>query len=164
MCWQCDHPGGTYTDYLDQVWEIITRTGWFVQQVQGDRLHPPWVYTTGLTSCGLPELVVTGMPLAEATSLVNDVTEHVLHAEPSAPGEQVPLAGGPLIEIVTVAEPAAHLNVALNLYGPQIRALQIVHADDRGHWPWDRGYRGVRGGQPVLGTRSPSPAARPPTG
>jgi hypothetical protein len=29
-----------------------------------------------------------------------------------------------------------------------------VHADDRGHWPWDVGYRGVRGGQPVLGVRA----------
>jgi hypothetical protein len=30
-----------------------------------------------------------------------------------------------------------------------------VHADDRGHWPWGTCYRGVRGGQPVLGTREP---------
>lgn len=164
MCWQCDHPGGTYTDYLEQVLEVITTTGWFVQQIQGDRLHPPWVYTVGLTPYGLPELVVTGMRLPEATSLVNDVTAHVLHAEPPAPGEQIPLVGGPLVEFVTVAEPAAHLNVALNLYGPQIRALQIVHADDRGHLPWDRGYRGIRGGQPVLGVRTAGSAALPPTG
>jgi hypothetical protein len=164
MCWQCDHPGGAYTDYLEHVLEIITRTRWFVQQIQGDRLHPPWVYTVGLTAYGLPELVVTGMRLPEATSLVNEVTGHVLHAGPLAPGEQVPLDGGPLVEFVTVVEPTAHLNVALNLYGPQIRALQIVHADDRGHWPWDRGYRGIRGGQPVLGIRSPGPAALPPTG
>jgi len=37
-----------------------------------------------------------------------------------------------------------------------LRALQVVHADDRGHWPWETGYRGVRGGQPVLGTRAPA--------
>jgi hypothetical protein len=164
MCWQCDHPQSTYTDYLDQVCGIVDRTGWFVQQIEGDRLHPPWVYTVGLTLCSLPELVVTGMPLPEATSLLNGVTEHVRHAEAPRPGEQIPLVGGPLIEVVQVAEPTAHLNLALNLYGPQIQALQLVHADDRGHWPWDRSYRGIRGGQPVLGIRSPTATALPPNG
>ena len=62
--------------------------------------------------------------------------------------------GGPLIEIVEVAEPAAHLLIAAEFYGTGIRALQVVHADDRGHWPWEVGYRGVRGGQPVLGMRA----------
>ncbi len=67
---------------------------------------------------------------------------------------QVRLTGGPLIEIVRVAEPTAHLLTATELYGPQLRALQVVHADDAGQWPWDRAYRGVRGGQPVLGPRA----------
>jgi hypothetical protein len=40
------------------------------------------------------------------------------------------------------------------LYGAGIRALQIVHADDRGRWPWETGYRGVKGVQPVLGPRA----------
>jgi len=36
-----------------------------------------------------------------------------------------------------VAKPSAHLNMAVVLYGNDIRALQLVHADGRGHWPWD---------------------------
>jgi uncharacterized protein DUF4262 len=36
-----------------------------------------------------------------------------------------------------------------------LAAGHLVHADKHGHWPWDRAYRGVRGGQPVLGTREP---------
>ncbi len=93
------------------------------------------------------------MPLAEAAGLLNDVADHVLHADPPKPGERIPLRGGPLIEIVKVTEPAAHLEMAVDLFGAKVRALQLVHADDRGHWPWDVGYRGVRGGQPVLGIR-----------
>ncbi len=31
----------------------------------------------------------------------------------------------------------------------------LVHADKRGRWPWDEAYQGVRGGQPVLGSREP---------
>jgi hypothetical protein len=160
MCWQCDHPGSTYQDYLDYVRDLMKCHGWVVQCVGGDRIHPPWAYTIGLTEFGRPEVVVTGMRMRPATELLNNVGAHVLHAEAPKPGEQVPLIGGPLIEIVTVAEPSAHLRVAVDFYGSDIRALQLVHADDRGHWPWDVGWRGVRGGQPVLGIREP---ASPPT-
>ena len=160
MCWECDHPGGTRLDYLAQLRDLIARYGWAVQGVERDRIHPPWAYTVGLTPNGRPELVVTGLPLGRATRLLNDVASHVLHATAPRPGEQIPLRGGPVIEIVEIAEPAAHLVTAVEFYGPGIRALQLVHADDRGRWPWEVGYRGVRGGQPVLGVRaSPVSAA-----
>lgn len=61
-----------------------------------------------MTPNGRPELVVTGLPLAHATRLLNDVVSHVLHAAAPRPGEQIPLRSGPVIEIVEVAEPAAH--------------------------------------------------------
>jgi len=144
----------TWQDYLAHVQEMIDCHGWAVQGVQRDRSHPPWAYTVGLTPNGKPELVVTGLPLTRATQLLNDVASHVLHAEAPRPGEVVPLIGGPVIEIVEVTVPNAHLAVAVEFYGPGIKALQLVHADDRGHWPWEVGYRGVRGGQPVLGVRA----------
>ena len=155
MCWLCDHPEGTRQDYLEYMRELIDCHGWAVQGVQRDRVHPPWAYTVGLTLNGRPELVVTGMPLARAAELLDDVAAHVLHDQAPRPGERIPLTGGPLIEIVEVMQPAAHLLNAVEFYGPGIRALQLVHADDRGHWPWETGFRGVRGGQPVLGARVP---------
>ncbi len=157
MCWQCDHPDGTRKDYLDYLRGIIDVHGWAVQGVERARLRPPWAYTVGLTPLGLPELVATGLPLGGAARLLNDVAAHVVHAAAPQPGEQVPLVGGPVIEIVKVTDPAAHLEIAVELYGPGVRALQVVHADDRGHWPWQVGYRGVRGGQPVLGIRASRP-------
>jgi hypothetical protein len=60
----------------------------------------------------------------------------------------------PLIEIVQVAEPSVHLGVAAEFHGTGFTAFQLVYADDRGHWPWERGFRGGRGGQPVLGARA----------
>jgi hypothetical protein len=72
-----------------------------------------------------------------------------------APGTQVALLDGPLVEVIKVAAPWAHLNVAVEFYGSRIRALQLVHADKRECWPWDGQYQGVRGGQPVLGAREP---------
>ena len=156
MCWVCDHPDATRADYLERARSLIAKYGWTVQGVERDRMHPPWAYTVGLTRYGEPELVGTGMPLRRAGELLHAVADHVLHASAPAPGEQVALIDGPLIEIVEVAEPTAHLNLAIDLYGPSVRALQVVHADGRRHWPWDRAYRGVRGGQPVLGIRAPA--------
>jgi hypothetical protein len=56
--------------------------------------------------------------------------------------------------VVALPHPEAHLLTAVELYGHEVRALQLVRADDRGRWPWERGHRGGRGGQPVLGPRA----------
>jgi hypothetical protein len=155
VCWRCDHTGTTERDYTDALRHLIDTAGWAVQGVERDGVHPPWAYTVGLTSHMRPELVITGMGLTRATQVLNGVAAHLLHAEAPAPGTQAALIGGPLVEVVAVAKPWAHLNLAVAFYGERIRALQLVHADDRGHWPWETWYRGVRGGQPILGIREP---------
>jgi hypothetical protein len=150
MCWECDNPDASPRHYLDLLEGLIDKHGYTVQGVEGDRIHPPWAYTIGLTRRRQPELVVTGMGFAEASALLNGVAAHVLHDTAPRHGEQIPLRGGPLIEVVELPEPSAHLHLAVSLYGTGITAIQLVHADDHGHWPWDPGYRG---GQPVLGPR-----------
>jgi Domain of unknown function (DUF4262) len=156
MCWVCDHPRASRQDWVDHLREMLAEQCWIVIYVRREKYRPPYSYTVGLTGHGKPEIVVTGLPEQRAGDLLNDVAAHFVHADPPPPGERVPLTSGPLIEIVRVAEPSAHLNVAVELYGPQVTALQLVYADDRGHWPWDRGFRGGRGGQPVLGARAGS--------
>jgi hypothetical protein len=157
MCWECDHPESSHQDYLDHMQGLIDRFGWAVVGIEDDRIHPPWAYTLGLTPRGRPELVVTGLPLPRATWLLNTVAPYVLDDAVPLPGEEVLVEGCPLIEVVRVTEPTAHLVTAVELYGPQIQALQLVYADDRGHWPWDAGFRGHHGGQPVLGVRAAPP-------
>ncbi|MEV6876991.1 DUF4262 domain-containing protein [Amycolatopsis sp. NPDC051128] len=153
MCWQCDNPGRPQADYLTLLREEVADRGWIVQGVEESGLYPPWAYTIGLSGFGLPELVATGLPLWAASDLLNGMAEHSLHAAPPEPGERIPLRGGPLIEVVPLAEPSAHLIFAVALYGPEIRALQLVHADERGRWPWSADFRDGAGGQPVLGVR-----------
>jgi hypothetical protein len=155
MCWICDHPGATERDYAEHMRQLINTFGWAVQGVERDGVHPPWAYTVGLTVHRRPELVITGMGLTRATGVLNGVAEHVLHADAPEPGTQAALLDGPLVEVVRVAAPWAHLNVAVQFYGNRIRGLQLVHADTRGRWPWDRQCQGGRGGQPVLGAREP---------
>jgi hypothetical protein len=155
VCWMCDRPGATERDYNNFLQGLINVHGWAVQGVERDGIHPPWAYTVGLTPHRRPELVITGMGLTRATQVLNGMAAHVLHAAAPEPGTQAALIGGPLVEVVRVAAPWAHLNMAVEFYGQRIRGLQLVHADKRGRWPWDQGYQGVRGGQPVLGTREP---------
>jgi hypothetical protein len=154
MCWVCDHPRASRQDWIEHLRERLDEQCWVVIYVQRDRYRPSCAYTVGLTDHDKPEIVVTGLPRERATDLLNGVAAHLVHADPPPPGERVPLTDGPLIEIVGVAEPSAHLNAAVELFGPRLTALQLVYADDRGHWPWDRGFRGGRGGQPVLGARA----------
>ena len=151
MCRQCEDPDRP--GYLERLRAGVADKGWLVQGVEGAGPFPPWAYTIGLSGYGLPELVVTGLPVPGAAALLNGVASHSLAESPPSPGERVTLRGGPLIEVVPLAEPSVHLMFATALYGPEIRALQLVHADARGRWPWSPDYRDGEGGQPVLGVR-----------
>jgi hypothetical protein len=157
MCWMCDHPKAPRRQYLEHLRDLVATYGWAVQCVERDGMHPPWAYTVGLTAADRPELVVTGMSAVRACQLLNEVASHVLHARTPRPGRRIPLIGGPMIEVVGLTDATARLVNAVEIYGTGIRALQLVHVDDRGHGPWEVGYRGH---QPVLGTRAaPSASA-----
>ena len=158
MCMQCDDPTMTPERYLGWLQGTIDAHGWAVQGIERERDRPPWAYTVGLTPHARPELLVTGLPLRQAARLLNLVAAHAMHAEAPVVGEQVPLVGGPLVEFVSVTHPDLHLLRAVDLYGPMVEAVQVVWADDRGRWPWEVGFRGRRGGQPVLGPRWPGSA------
>jgi Domain of unknown function (DUF4262) len=154
MCWKCDDPALTPEEYLARMARLVRKHCWVVQGVRGERGRPPWSYTVGLTSHQRPELITTGLQAARAAALLDGVAAHLVHATAPAPGEQVRLVSGPLVEFVEVDHPEIHLAMARALYGPAVRALQVVWADDRDHWPWDEGFRSRRGGQPVLGRRA----------
>jgi hypothetical protein len=155
MCRTCDRAERPPREYLAQVREVIAVRGWATHGVHRTRLHPPLAYTVGLTGRGRPEVVVTGLPLPFASQLLDAVAARVLYAGPPLPGERVMLPSGTPIEIVKVADATARLTVAAEIFGPGIKALQAAHTDDRGHWPWDARYRGIPGGQPILGLRRP---------
>ncbi len=159
MCWQCDNPGATWQDYLAHLRELLATHCWVVQGVQRERRRAPYAYTVGLAAHDRPELVVTGLPYDRAAGLLNSLAGQVIDGGPPQPGELVPLPGGqravgPLAEVVRVAEPGVHLAVAAALNGPAFSALQLVYADEQGRWPWDAGFRGGLGGEPVLGGRA----------
>jgi hypothetical protein len=152
MCWQCDHPDKTREDYLALLRKTIRAHGWAVQYVDDDRT--PFAYTIGLHDRGLPELLVTGLEPNRATWLLNTFAKRVVAGRMSAPGNQVWLPAGTRVELVAVAHPDAHLNMAVAIGGPEIEAVQLVWADGRGRWPWAPGFDDGRRPQPVLGNRA----------
>lgn len=52
MCWMCDDPTMTKGDALARMAGMVEEYGWAIQFVEGDRVHPPWGYTVGLTLRG----------------------------------------------------------------------------------------------------------------
>ena len=65
-----------------------------------------------------------------------------------------------MLDFVQVQHPIAHLKFAYSIYGPDLRALQLVWPDDQGHRPWCAEFSngGVR--QPVFGVRVEPPDTR----
>ncbi len=149
MCRHCDNPETSGLDYLeDVVLPTIREHGWVVQAVGSSRVRAPFAYTVGLTQAGLPELVVTGLNAGRSGALLNAVARYCLTADPHpAHGERICFDGGPCTEMVEVPHPAgAHLFVAVNLYGNDVRAQQVVWADDRGRWRGSGGTAPPAGG------------------
>jgi len=154
VCWHCDHPTNDPDDYLTDMRSLMNAYGWAIQYVDDRSPRSPWAYTVGLSQCGLPELVVTGLPVRLAMQYLNDEASRLMHAEPPSPGETTQPVGAPRFEIVEVSQPAVHLPIAVRIGGPDVRAIQMVWCDDRGKWPWDSGFRSGRWSQVVLGERS----------
>ncbi|WP_233716164.1 DUF4262 domain-containing protein [Mycolicibacterium vinylchloridicum] len=151
MCWICDHPDRTIADYLDEVRGKIQRRGWTVQYVESPQL--PFAYTIGLTDYGVPELLITNVSPQRALRVLNGSAEHLLRGVQLTAGQQFTLCGCPMLEVVEVEHPDAHMGFAVALYGP-IRALQLVWADGRGRWPWAADFCDRESRQPVLGVRA----------
>jgi hypothetical protein len=154
MCWVCEHPESTKQERLEYIRGVLEHHPWVVIGVHEERCRPPYSYTLGLTDRELPELVITGLPHKQAADVLTRAAWDVLGGEALAPGKRIRTVDGLRAEVVEVAEPGAHLDVAVGLYGLQLAAVQIVYTDQRGRWPWDRRFRDGRGGQPVLGARA----------
>ena len=154
MCDLCDDPELTAEAYLQRVCDRLMHERFLVQGVRGSARQAEFSYTVGLTSHGLPELLVAGMRSTAAHQLLESWGTYLLDQSLVLPGET--LCSGPFaMEAIEVERPEEHLRIAVAIYGPEVRALQLAWADDRGRWPWQPGHRARRAGQPLLGRRAP---------
>lgn len=152
MCWQCDHPQACLEDYLDILRATIGDRGWAVQFVESER--QPFAYTIGLHDRGTTELLITGLPPQTSARLLNSIAHQIVEDRiVLRPAMHIDYQGELLLEVVEVDNPDVHLKFATGLFGPHIRALQLVWTEDPRHWPWDSDWAHGRCPQPVLGRR-----------
>ena len=134
--------------------KLIGTFGWAVQGVERDGIHPPWPIGRAHLPPP-PELVITGMGLTRATQVLNGVAAHVLHAAAPDPGTQAALLVGPLVEVVRVAAPWAHLNMAVDFTAGGSAACNWCTPTSAGAGPGTTRIRACAAGSPcwVPGSR-----------
>ena len=135
MCWQCETRDDDIAEHLDEIREALRQPGWVINCVV-DTKHP-YAYTTGLHQFGWPELIATGVTTERALVLLDHFIGETKTGGPLTPGAHLDFLGVAAIEIVEVAQPDAHLGLAVALFGTDIRAVQLVWTDLSGHWPWE---------------------------
>jgi Domain of unknown function (DUF4262) len=132
--------------YLARVRALIEQHGWMVQAVlptATDPATPPCFYTVGLTSFGQhPELIAFGLPPETATWLLNTLGDRVREGEQLTTGQRLEglLEDGYALELLAVDNPTEVLTIATDLFGSDVRALQLVWPDTNGCFPWDPGF------------------------
>lgn len=158
MCWKCENPDGTAEEYLEHLREIIGDHGWVVQYVESDKR--PFAYTVGLHGLGLPELLITGLSAQVSCRVLNSIAHMVVDdGTVLMPAMHIDYVDRFLIEVVEVEHPDVHMRFAVDIFGPNIRALQLVWADEKGRFPWVTGWGHGRRRQPVLGCRTDWPSS-----
>lgn len=98
---------------------------------------------------------MTGLPTDVAQAFLNLAGDLLVNANAqfSAGETTAELVEGQSLPILEVANTSG-LAAVEAIYG-EVRAVQIVWTDSRGHLPWESAYRNAPGSQPLLG---------PPTG
>jgi hypothetical protein len=126
----------------------IAKFGWVIQGVlprQGDK-DIPFAYTVGLTEAGLPELVISGLPVGTAQSILNTAARQSLETS-LRPGQA--LTDVASVPLRVIDAPFAEVNMARRLYpGKDVQALQLVWPDSAGAYPAEPGWS-LRDAQPI---------------
>ena len=149
-CPGCSDPHFDFAAEWHRTLDCIDRYGWFAQAVLGDRAHPPYTYTAGLTRVGHPEIVVVGMEMRAAYGVLERIVEPVLAGHSFVDARQVEQACGCATRFVAVTPGAIDLGVAACVHGRPVSALQCVWSAE-GRYPGDEGYPELASRQPLLG-------------
>lgn len=147
--------------YLNWVAAAVSEYGWAVSGNHGDGKTPPWAYSVGMwLTCQRPtwqspELIICGLPLESAASIINAIGARVTDGADIAPGVvlndvcRAPLTFRP---VDLSWRTSGLLSVSDSFYG-MVRPpyLQVVWPDTNDCFPGDPGFEhGFDGVQPLL--------------
>lgn len=150
---------GFTDDYLNTVLDKIHTHKVMIQGVFPTQDDPDTIgfsYTVGLSAHDHPELIIFGLPMRMAQTLLNDLAFRVIdkNARFHAGQEIHDLIRDYPARLVEVADSTEHLTIANRIYTAPVAALQVLYPDAEGRWPWDENS-GVAL-EPVLGEWRPA--------
>lgn len=116
--------------YMVQLMANIEKHGWVLQGVLGEM---PFAYTVGMTDRALPELLISGLPMDLAHSLLSHIV--AIHSEITVqPGKMLHLDGP---RFLPIEAPLAEVGIADEVYQKNVDVIQLIWPDDEGRWPGD---------------------------
>jgi hypothetical protein len=133
--------------YLNWVAATVTEHGWAISGRHGDADAPPWAYSVGMwLTCQVPELVLCGLPVENAATIINAIGGRIADGADVGSDEVLddvcpaPLALRPVA--ASWRAPGGLLAVSDSFYG-MVRPpyLQVVWSDRDGRFPWERGFQ-----------------------
>lgn len=128
--------------YREELWRLLKRYGWVVQHVSPDGPGEyDYAYTVGLSSRGIPEMVIFGLPTRVAQTILNAAARRALGGDVPAPGTVIRgLVQGYGLAVLEVRD-VRGLALVHDVVeaGGLPRACQLVFPDREGRWPWSAG-------------------------
>jgi hypothetical protein len=125
--------------------DAIASKGLSVQPVfaEPERGNPSFVYTVGLTSQHLNEVLVFGLPIETAAVILNELGRRRIEGEVFPPDQLFSLEATPVklvLKSISAESAEEWLPMATDLAGGPIKAQQLVWPDPAGKFPWDAGF------------------------
>lgn len=150
-----------YRDDLDYIQETLDDRNVFIGQTtseQNGNTEASFCVTVGMYQHQLPELVMCGVPVPLVKGIVAELSEgHDFDRDFLAGGRHKSIHGLTVMAL-PIEQPEMHdvLTICHDVYTlrglSQVKAVQLVFADEAGAFPWSREYNErERQFQPVLG-------------
>jgi hypothetical protein len=147
--------------HLNWVADTVGEYGWAVSGSRADGKVPPWAYSIGMwltcqpQACQGSELILCGLPVESAASIINAVGARAADGMEITPDTvlddicETPLAFRP---VDLSWRKTRLLTISDAFYGMvRVPYLQVVWSDTDGRFPWERGFkRGFERMQPML--------------
>jgi hypothetical protein len=133
--------------YMSWVASTVSEHGWAISGRHGDQAAPPWAYSVGMwLTCQAPELVLCGLPVENAATIINAIGARIAEGADFGPDDVLddicpaPLAFRPVEPSWRATD--GLLAVSDSFYG-MVRPpyLQVVWSDKNGRFPWDAGFQ-----------------------
>jgi Domain of unknown function (DUF4262) len=133
--------------YMSWVASTVGEHGWAISGRHGDQAAPAWAYSVGMwLSCQVPELVLCGLPVDNAATIINAIGARVADGAEFGPDDVLedvcpaPLAFRPVDASWRAAD--GLLAIADAFYG-LVRPpyLQVVWSDQNGNFPGERDFK-----------------------